>query len=65
VPPPNADREKGHEQKPPAGMKRFAVHVPDKEDAVIYLPDDIEQEDWEMVLDVIQKYVTRWKKFPV
>lgn len=46
-----------------AGMKRFAIHVPDKNDAVVFLPDDIDQEDWEMVLEVLQKYVTRWKKF--
>lgn len=47
----------------PSGMKRFAVHIPDKNDAVFLLPENIDQEDWEMALEVIQMYVSRWKKF--
>jgi hypothetical protein len=48
----------------PSGVRRFSIHVPDKEDAVVLLPEDLDQDDWEMVLDVVQKYVQRWKKFP-
>lgn len=60
---PPVEKPLGGNEPPMIGMKRFAIHVPDKSDVVISLPDDIDQEDWEMVLEVIQKYVNRWKRF--
>lgn len=58
-----SEKPAGGVEQSQVGMKRFAIHVPDKNDAVIFLPDDLDREDWEMVLEVIQKYVNRWKKF--
>lgn len=52
------------EQNPPEGVKRFSIPIPDKVDAVIVLPDDLDSDDWEMVKTFLNTYVQRWKKFP-
>ena len=44
--------------------KQFAIPIPDKGDAIIVLPNDLDEEDWEIALEFLQKYVMRWKKFP-
>lgn len=48
---------------PPTGSKRFAIPIPDKQDAVVTLPDDMDEEDWKMVSSFLTTYVKRWKKF--
>jgi hypothetical protein len=47
----------------PKGTKRFAIPIPDKADAVIFLPEEMDGEDWEMVSEFLTKYVKRWKQF--
>jgi hypothetical protein len=47
----------------PKNVKRFAIPIPDKEDAVITLPENLDEEDWEMVEIFLKKYVERWKGF--
>lgn len=49
--------------KQPVGSKKFSIPIPDKDDAIIILPETMDSEDWEMVLDYIQRYVNRWKQF--
>jgi hypothetical protein len=50
-------------ETPPPGTKRFAIPIPDKQDAVVTLPDDMDEEDWTMVSTFLTTYVRRWKKF--
>jgi hypothetical protein len=46
-----------------SGTKRFAIPIPDKQDAVVMLPEDMDEEDWKMVSGFLTTYVNRWKKF--
>ena len=47
----------------PQGIKRFSIPIPDKQDAVVMLPEDMDAEDWSMVSQFLATYVKRWKKF--
>jgi len=49
---------------PGAGTKQFSIPIPDKEDAVITLPDNLDVDDWAMVQTFLKTYVQHWKKFP-
>jgi hypothetical protein len=44
--------------------KTFRIPIPEKADAIIELPRDLDADDWEMLSQMLQTYVERWKKFP-
>lgn len=61
IPPaPTLKPETTHERK----GKRFSIPVPDKDDATIILPEDIDEEEWEIVKSFLESYVRLWKKWP-
>ena len=59
----NPDRGGAVPKIAPKGTKRFAIPIPDKDDAVIFLPEEMDAEDWSMVSEFLTKYVQRWKQF--
>lgn len=65
-PPPGsgADQPAHAAIKQPVGSKKFSIPIPDKDDAIIILPETMDAEDWDMVLGYIKRYVKRWKQFP-
>ena len=46
----------------PAGYAKFRIPIPSKADAVLYLPRDIDSQDWEMVKVMLDAYVSRLTK---
>lgn len=65
-PPAVIDANPKNDQTPPSlqkNTKRFSIPIPDKADAIITVPDNIDAEDWEMLGDMIQTYIKRWKGF--
>ncbi len=46
-----------------AGGAKFKIAVPGKSDVVIHLPEDIDQNDWEMVKTMLDAYVKRLTNF--
>jgi len=44
------------------GMAKFRIPIPDKQDCIIILPNDLDQHDWEMVKAMLDAYVSRLTK---
>ena len=49
-------------EEPPDGMVKFSLPIPQKPDALIALPADIDGEDWEMLKVWLDGYVGRLLK---
>lgn len=47
---------------PPADALRFEIPIPDKRSAVLTLPRDLTQEEWAMVKQVLDIYVSSFQK---
>lgn len=59
------DHNQKNDNLPPQSnsTKQFSIPIPDKADAIITVPSNIDAEDWEMLGEMIQTYIKRWKGF--
>lgn len=53
----------GGNEPPPPGVQRLEVPIPGKPSVVIFVPEAIDGEDWNMVYAMLNIYVKRWKGF--
>jgi hypothetical protein len=44
-------------------IKTFQIPIPGKADATISVPTDLDADDWEMLSEMLETYVERWKRF--
>lgn len=44
------------------GVAKFRIPIPDKQDCIIVLPNDLDQHDWDMVKIMLDAYVSRLTK---
>ncbi len=59
--PPN-DRNPASLQ-PPEGVHRFELPIPGKASVIVWIPKELDGDDWDMFRDMFNLYVKRWKGF--
>lgn len=56
------EEEETDYEQPPEGTRRITFSVPDKADAVLWLPENFDRADWEMLKSLLEAYVGRMLK---
>lgn len=49
---------------PPEGVHKFELPIPGKRSVLVYIPEELNGDDWEMFSQMFSLYVSHWKKFP-
>ena len=55
-------QDEDEEVLPPEGTVRFRLPIPGKADGIVLLPDDIDNDDWEMLKIQLNAFVNRLVK---
>lgn len=56
------EEEEEYEESDTPEVQRFQIPIPNKRSAIFIIPNDLEQEDWEMLKTVLEAYIARFLK---